>query len=145
MLHRYLWPLGLLVLAGAIGMAAWLLYPSHLRLAYVAIAVAQLAAYPGVLWALLLSLGPKGGLRGFERPLAIGSCLATFVAVAYGLPGPAMGLLMPIAEAANDAGRPLPEPELVAMAALAAGAILLALTALLALWRTRVGNASRAR
>lgn len=145
MLRRYIWPLGLLVLAGAIGTAAWLLYPNHPGLAYVAIGMAQLAAYPGLLWTLLLSLGPKGGLSGFERPLAIGFCLATFVAVAYGLPGPAMVLLMPIAQAANDAGRPLPEPAFVVTAALAAGAILLVLAALLVFWRTRVGNTSRAR
>lgn len=145
MLRRYIWPLGLLALAGAFWVAAWSLYRSNSPWALAASGLAQLAAYPGLLWTLLLSLGPKGGLRGFERPLAVGFCLTTFIAVAYGLPGPAMGVLMIIAEGANDAGRPFPEQDLVIKAALAASAILFALAALLALWRTRVGNASRAR
>lgn len=145
MLRRYIWPLGLLALAGVVWAVALSLYRSNSSLASVASGLAQLIAYPALLWTLLLSLGPKGGLRGFERPLAVGFCLTTFIAVAYGLPGPAMGALMIIAEGANQAGRTWTEPEPVIKAALAASAILLVLTALLAFLRIRVGNTSRAR
>lgn len=104
----------------------------------------QILAYFGLLWTLLVSLSPRGGLQGPEKLLACASCLSAFVAFTYAFPAqsPTTGLLMVAYQGAAEIGRPLPDAGDVMRTTAPLSLLLAALAGALALHRNwRKGDA----